>query len=169
MSQLDIKIYPDKILRKRCAEVKDIGDKELKLASDMIETMRSAKGVGLAVPQIGISRRIIVIEDVENKNNGSALTFFNPRILKREGRCSFCEGCLSLPHVTADIIRPEKVLVEAVNIEGEKVKIDATGLLARVLQHEIDHLDGILFIDRVGFFKRKKILKQISSKVCVEL
>jgi peptide deformylase len=169
MPKLEIKVYPDKILRKKAIPVKHIDDKERSFVSNMIETMHEAKGIGLAAPQVGVSKRIIVIEDVENKNNGSPLALFNPKIVKKKGKSSFCEGCLSVPQVTADIVRSERVLVEALNIEGERVRIDAKGLFATVLQHEIDHLDGILFIDRVGFFKRKKILKEISSKVCVEL
>lgn len=169
MARLDIKIYPDKILRKKCSEVKAIGNKERQLAFDMAETMRYAKGIGLAAPQVGVTKRIVIIDDVENKNNGSPLMLFNPRIIRKKGRSSFCEGCLSMPQVTADIVRPEVVFVEALDVEGRKIKLDTGGLLARVLQHEIDHLDGVLFIDRVGFFKRKKILREITSKVCIEL
>lgn len=169
MRKLQIRIYPDKILRKKAATVKNIKDQERKLVTLMIETMRASDGIGLAAPQVGISKRLIVIEDVENKNNGLPYVFFNPKILKKKGRCSFCEGCLSVADVTSDISRPESVLVEALDQDGKRVKIDTDGLLARILQHEIDHLDGILFIDRVGFLKRKRILNKISSKVCTKL
>ena len=169
MRKLQIRVYPDKILRKKAAVVKAIGDHERKMASLMIEAMRASDGIGLAAPQVGISKRIIVIEDVENKNNGLPYVFFNPKILKKKGRCSFCEGCLSVVDVTSDISRPELVLVEALDQDGKRVKIDTGGILARILQHEIDHLDGIHFIDRIGFLKRKRILKNISSKVCTKL
>ena len=169
MAKLEIKIYPDKILRKKALEVKGVSDAEQKLASDMIEAMRSADGVGLAAPQVGVTKRIIVIEDIEGKNNSSPYVFFNPMVVKKIGRISFCEGCLSVPDVTYDITRAKSVVMEALDLKGEKVRIDTGGFFARVLQHEIDHLDGILFIDRVGFLKRKKVLKEISSKVCTEL
>ena len=169
MRKLEIRTYPDKILRKKAAAVKAIGEKERKLATLMIETMRASDGIGLAAPQVGISKRIIVIEDIENKNKDLPYVFFNPKILKKKGRCSFCEGCLSVADVMSDILRPESVLVEALDRDGKQVKIDTGGLLARILQHEIDHLDGILFIDRIGFLKRKRILKKISSKVCTKL
>ena len=136
-------------------------------AYDMIETMRSANGIGLAAPQVGINERIIVIEAIEQKD--SPLLLFNPRVVRKKGRCSFCEGCLSVPQVTSDIVRPESIAVEAIDLDERVTKIDTDGLLARVLQHEIDHLDGVLFIDRVGFLKRKGILKQVSKKVCMEL
>ena len=169
MKKLQIRIYPDKILRKKAMVVKAIGDQERKLATLMIEAMRASDGIGLAAPQVGISKRIIVMEDVENKNKGLPYIFFNPKILKKKGRCSFCEGCLSVADVTSDILRPESVLAEALDQDGKRVKMDTGGLLARILQHEIDHLDGILFIDRIGFLKRKRILKKISSEVCTKL
>lgn len=167
MPKLEIKIYPDKILMRKSHGVKSIGKEERRLAFDMIETMRAVNGVGLAAPQVGISKRIIVAEDPEN--NRAALILVNPRIVKKKGRTKFCEGCLSIPQITSDVIRPEIVVVEALNLDGKVLKIDTGGLLARILQHEIDHLDGILFIDRIGFLRRKKIMKKISSNVCMEL
>lgn len=167
MGRLNIRIYPDEALRRRSRAVKRAGDGERALACDMIDTMRAANGVGLAAPQVGVSKRIIVAEDMENTKG--ALVFVNPVIIRRRGKSSFCEGCLSVPDITSEIIRPESIVVEALDIDGERIKIDTGGLLARVIQHEIDHLDGILFIDRVGFLKRRQILKKISSEVCVEL
>ncbi|MEE8317858.1 MAG: peptide deformylase [Candidatus Omnitrophota bacterium] len=167
MSRLDIKIYPDKILRQKARPVGKIDKVVQGLVCDMMETMRQAEGVGLAAPQIGISKRIIVAEDAGT--NRSAIALINPRILKKKGNSHFCEGCLSVPGVTSDIIRPESIIVEGLDPEGEILKIQARGFFARVIQHEIDHLDGILFIDRVSFFKRRKIIKQISSKVCMKL
>ncbi|MFC1509289.1 peptide deformylase [Candidatus Omnitrophota bacterium] len=166
MSKLNIKVYPDPILRRKASLIAKVGKEEQKLAYNMIETMRDSDGVGLAGPQVGIGKRIIVMEDVDNK---SALVFINPRIVKKKGRSRFCEGCLSMPGITNDVIRPSSVVVEAINLDGDAIKIDAKGLLARILQHEIDHLDGILFIDRINFLKRKQITKKIkASKTCVE-
>ena len=167
MAILDIKEYPDKILKKKAAALKKVGKEEQRLSRDMIETMRYASGVGLAAPQVGVSKRIIVIEDVEGR--GSPTVLINPKILKKKGRSSFCEGCLSVPGVTSDIVRPESIVLEALDLDGELLKTEASGIFARVIQHEIDHLDGILFIDRVGILKRKRITKEISSKVCMEL
>lgn len=167
MGVLDIKVYPDSILRKKANKVHKIGKEIRQLAFDMIETMRFAKGIGLAGPQVGISKRIIVIEAMEDME--SPLILVNPKILKRKGRSSFCEGCLSVPEATSEIVRPESVVVEACDLSGKTAKIDTGGLLARVIQHEIDHLDGVLFIDRISFLKRRRVLKQISPKVCIEL
>ena len=164
---LDIKIYPDTALRKKARFVAKIGDDERKFAYNMIETMRSANGVGLAAPQVGISKRIIVVEDSEGDNR-IALILINPKITRKKGKVKFCEGCLSLPGVSNDVIRPEFITVEALNLDGDMLKINADGLLARIIQHETDHLDGIMFIDKIGFLKRKKIIKQFGAKVCVE-
>ncbi len=167
MPKLEIKIYPDPALRKKAMHVEKVGNDERRLAYDMIETMRSANGVGLAAPQVGISKRIIVVEDIE-EDNRIALTLINPKITQKKGKTKFCEGCLSLPGVTSDIVRPELITVEALNLDGDMLKINADGLLARVIQHETDHLDGVLFIDKIGLLKRNKIIKQFGAKVCVK-
>ncbi|NQT75611.1 MAG: peptide deformylase [Candidatus Omnitrophica bacterium] len=167
MPILSIKTYPDKLLRQKARLVGKIGREVRNLASDMIETMRSADGVGLAGPQVGIGKRIIVVQDIED--DGPAAVFINPKILRKKGSSRICEGCLSVPGVTADIVRPESIVLEALDVDGKKLKIETGGLLARIVQHEIDHLDGVLFIDRVGFLRRKKIMKQVSKNVCMEL
>ena len=167
MAKLEIKIYPDPVLRKKARLVEKTGIDEQKLAYDMIETMRSAKGVGLAAPQIGVSKRIIVVEDAEGDNK-VVLTLINPKITQKKGKVKFCEGCLSLPGISSDVVRPEFITVEAQNLDGDLLKINAEGLFARIIQHEMDHLDGIVFIDRISFLKRKKIIKQFGAKVCVE-
>jgi len=167
MPILSIKTYPDKLLRQKARPVGKIGREVRNLASDMIETMRSADGVGLAGPQVGIGKRIIVVQDIED--DGPAAVFINPKILRKKGSSRICEGCLSVPGVTADIVRPESIVLEALDVDGKKIKIETGGLLARIVQHEIDHLDGVLFIDRVGFLRRKKIMKQVSKNVCMEL
>jgi len=166
MGVLDIRLYPDAALRKKSAVVRRAGRDERELAADMIETMHSANGIGLAAPQVGVPRRIIVVNDLEGSK--SAIALINPSIVKKKGRSSFCEGCLSVPDITADITRPEYIVVEALNLDGDRIEIDTGGLLARVIQHEIDHLDGTLFIDRIGFLKRRRIMKKISPKVCIE-
>ncbi|MBU1913493.1 MAG: peptide deformylase [Candidatus Omnitrophica bacterium] len=167
MAKLDIKIYPDPVLRKKARQVGRVGDDERRLAYDMIETMRSSNGVGLAAPQVGVSKRIIVAEDVEG-DKGATLTLINPKITQKKGKAKFCEGCLSLPGVSNDVMRPEFITVEALNLDGDELKINTDGILARIIQHEIDHLDGIVFIDKIGFLKRKKIIKQLGAKVCMK-
>ena len=167
MAKLEIKIYPDPVLRKKAKQVAKVGNDERRLAYDMIETMHAANGVGLAAPQIGISRRIIVVEDADGGNK-LALVLINPKITQKKGRVSFCEGCLSLPGISSEVVRPESITVEALNLDGDVLKINAKGLLARIIQHEIDHLDGIVFIDRIGFLKRKRIMKQLGAKVCMK-
>lgn len=167
MSILSIKMYPDKLLRQKARPVGKIGKEVRNLASDMIETMRGADGVGLAGPQVGIGKRIIVVQDTED--DGPAAVFINPKLIRKKGSSRICEGCLSVPGVTADIVRPESIVLEALDVDGKKLKIETGGLLARIIQHEIDHLDGVLFIDKVGFLKRKKIMKQVSKNVCMEL
>ncbi len=168
MSKLNVKVYPDPILRRKALPIVKVGKEEQKLAYDMIETMRASDGVGLAGPQVGIGKRIIVVEDVDE--DSSALVLINPRIVKKKGRSHFCEGCLSMPGIMNDVTRPSSVIVGALNLDGETIKIDAKGLLARILQHEIDHLDGMLFIDRINFLKRRQITRKISApKTCMEL
>jgi len=166
MAKLSIKIYPDPILKKKAKSVKEVTDQVRKFAYEMIEAMHSANGVGLAGPQVGISKRIIVVDGSDNKQT---LVLINPKVVKKHGKGRFCEGCLSLPGVMSDVIRPESITVEFLNLDGKKIKVDLGGLLARIVQHEIDHLDGILFIDRVSFFRRKRILKEISKNVCIQL
>jgi len=166
---LSIRTYPDKILRKKAEPVLKVDDGVRVLACDMIETMHSAKGVGLAASQVGISKRIIAIEALEK--NKEPLVLVNPKILKKKGHSSFCEGCLSVPDASSDVTRPEWVAVEALNLEGKLIKIETGGILARVIQHEVDHLDGVLFIDRISYFKRREILKHLhaNKEVCVEM
>lgn len=134
----------DEVLRKKSKEVLEINDKIKELVQDMIETMRDAGGIGLAAPQVGLLKRIIVIE-----TDGMLLELINPKIIKESGSQTGPEGCLSIPGFYGEVERPKKVVVEALNLDGEKVEIEGKDMLARVICHEIDHLDGILFKDIV--------------------
>ena len=136
----------DEILRKKSREVEKVDDKIRELLDDMLETMHLYNGVGLAAPQVGILKRVIVI-DLYDDNE--PLKLVNPVLVKTKGKQEVEEGCLSFPNQYAKMIRPEEVVVEALNENGEKVKIKAKGLLAQALCHEIDHLDGILFVDNM--------------------
>lgn len=136
----------DPVLRLVSREVKDISPQLITLMEDMAETMYAAEGVGLAAPQVGINKRIIVI-DVQDKHG--LLKLVNPEIVSGEGKECSIEGCLSFPGIAGEVEREESVTVRALTPEGKTVEISGSGLLARALQHEIDHLDGILFVDRV--------------------
>lgn len=136
----------DEILRKKSREVEVIDEKIKILIEDMIETMHKFDGLGLAAPQVGILKRVIVI-DLYDDNGPIAL--INPVIKKEKGKQIVDEGCLSFPNKFAKVERPEQIIVEALNVDGEKVKVKGTGLLAQALAHEIDHLNGELFIDKI--------------------
>lgn len=133
----------DDVLRKKSKPVEKIDKRILELLDDMAETMRHADGVGLAAPQVGILRRVVVIDVGEG-----LIELINPEIVEFSGEQRGAEGCLSIPGIRGEVIRPEKVKVKALNRKGEQIEIIGTGLLARALCHEIDHLDGILFIDK---------------------
>jgi len=154
---LEIKKYPDPILRKKAREVKEIREEERELIKNMIETMYAQRGVGLAAPQVGVSKRIIVVDVGEGPR-----VFINPKIIKKRGKELSEEGCLSVPGVFLKIKRWKEIEVEALDENGEKVKLKAQGLFARALQQEIDHLNGILILDRMSFFEKiKRLLKKM--------
>ncbi|MDR2589191.1 MAG: peptide deformylase, partial [Spirochaetales bacterium] len=126
------------------------------LAQEMLAVMRAGKGIGLAAPQVGISKRLFVVE----LEGGEPFIFFNPRIVEMsERRVKMEEGCMSLPGIYADVLRPDAVRVHAWNARGRAFTLDADGLLARVIQHEADHLRGIMFIDLLSELKKKRILR----------
>lgn len=158
MTKLKIYTDPSPVLRRVAASVVQIDKDTKQNIDDMLETLRALPGYGLAAPQAGISKRIIVIEsngikDQEGNYTSNPiplLILINPEIIKySKEKCDFEEGCFSVPEYRGDVIRPKKVKVVGLNENGKKILINASGLLARVLQHEIDHLDGILFIDLI--------------------
>ena len=137
----------DEILKKKSKEVEQIDDKIRELVEDMIETMHKYNGVGLAAPQVGILKRIAVIDLYEEENG--PVTLINPEILKTEGKRTVDEGCLSFPNQFAKVVRPKKVIVEALNEFGDKVRYEAEDLFAQAISHEVDHLNGEVFIDKI--------------------
>ncbi len=146
--------YPEAVLRQQAKPVETIDDELQRLIDDMIETMYAAPGVGLAGPQVGISLRLFVV-DVTSGQDASALqTYINPEIVSTEGRMREEEGCLSVVGVTGVTPRAERVVLRGLNREGATVETEADGLLARAFQHELDHLDGRLFFDRMGVVGR---------------
>lgn len=152
--------YPDPVLKKKAVPVTVINDKIRRLAADMAETMYDAPGVGLAGPQIGVSQRIIVIDVSPKEEKPELIVAINPVIVHAEGDVCEEEGCLSIPGYAASVHRHEKVVVKALNLEGEEVTYRADGLLAIAFQHEIDHLDGLLFVDHLSPLKKELFRKK---------
>ena len=151
-----IRLYSDPVLREKALPVQEITDAERKLAEDMLTTMYASPiGVGLAAPQVGVLKRLIVIDVDRDNPEGAPLVLFNPEIQSLGGKLIEEEGCLSFPGIAADVKRAAQVLVTAQDIDGEPIHVEGEDLLARALQHEIDHLDGILFIDYVRGLKRQ--------------
>ena len=153
--------YPDPILQKPTEPVTEFNEELRALVDDMFESMYAAHGIGLAAPQVGISQRITVIDLSFQKNPEEKIVLINPEIIHKQGKQNEEEGCLSLPEIREKVSRAEKVRVRAQDVQGEWFEIDGEELLARAFQHEIDHLDGILFIFRVSALKRYLLLRKI--------
>lgn len=153
-----IVVYPDEILRCEAKPVEDIDGHMVILAQDMAETMYLSRGIGLAAPQVGVSLSLIVADIGEQ-----LIELYNPRIIAMEGVAVAQEGCLSVPEVMVDIERAEKLVVEGIDREGRKITLEAQDLLARVLQHEIDHLHGTLIVDRLSKFRRQFITGRLKK------
>ena len=162
MALLPILHYPDPRLHQSATPVTEFTAQLKQLAEDMTETMYAAPGVGLAAPQVNVHKRLVVIDVSEEKN--ALMVLVNPQILAQEGTQEYEEGCLSVPGVYSKITRAARVRVQAQNLDGEPFEIEADGLLAVCLQHEIDHLDGKVFVDYLSQLKqnriRTKLLKQ---------
>ncbi len=166
MAILEIKKYPEKVLKQKSLPVTTFDEGLQALIDNMIETMYAAPGVGLAAPQVGHSKRLAVIDISSRGEKFPLLVIVNPVIVGCEGEVEFEEGCLSFPEYTALVKRSEDVVVKAQDRDGKPIEIEATDLLAIALQHEIDHLDGILLIDRISPIKRdffKKRYKKIQK------
>jgi peptide deformylase len=146
MAIRNVRLDGDEILRKMCRPVENIDDKIKELVADMIETMHAQDGVGLAAPQVGILKRVVVIDLYDDKG---PYVLINPEIIKEKGEQEVDEGCLSFPNQFAKIIRPEEVTVRAKDIDGKEYTLKGKGLLAQAISHEVDHLNGILFVDKI--------------------
>ena len=155
---------PNKLLRQISKPVEKVGDEERKLMDDMLDTMYHANGIGLAAIQIGVPKRIIVLDLRKNEEQKNPMYFVNPIILKKnEKKATYEEGCLSVPDQFAEIDRPNKCEVEYLDYNGDKKNLKADGLLATCIQHEMDHLEGILFIDYLSKLKKSMIVKKLSK------
>jgi len=155
--------YPDPVLAKRGQPVTEFGPELKMLVDEMFESMYEAQGIGLAAPQISISKRITVIDVSFRKNPEERIALINPEIVEREGKQVEEEGCLSLPEIREKVQRASWVKVRAQNVAGEWFEVEGEELLSRALQHEIDHLDGVLFIDRISRLKRDLVLRKIKK------
>ena len=161
---MELRTYPDRVLRTRCEPVREITDDDLARMRQMLELMYQSEGVGLAGPQVGWPSQVVTL-DVGWEKQGDRM-FVNPRILSSEGEVLEEEGCLSVPGVRAPVRRAEKIVVVAYSIRGDRIEREADGLLARAWQHEVDHLNGILFVDRLdptALFGLRRALKELEQ------
>ena len=162
MAKRKILIEPDPILRKKCEKLEKVDDKLRKLMDDMLDTMYQAPGIGLAAIQIGILKRIVVIDVSKDKNSKNPLFLVNPEIIyKSEKTAVYEEGCLSLPGYFAEIERPAECEIKYIDYHGKENQLKASGLLSTCIQHEIDHLNGVLFIDYLSKLKKDMIIKKL--------
>ena len=159
MSLREVITYPHPLLRKKSQPVEAVTDDVLRLIDDMAEIMYAQRGIGLAAVQIGIHQRVITVDVGQG-----LLVLINPEVLERSGEAQMEEGCLCLPGVTVEVERSEKITVRGLNEKGEVVTLPAEGLLARALQHEIEHLDGILIVDKVSRLKRELLTSKLRKE-----
>ena len=156
MALLPIRQYPDPVLRRRCPRVESFDDELRSLAADMIETMHAAPGIGLAAPQVGVEKRLAVVDLSAGEDPEAVHVLVNPEIVDSDGSWVELEGCLSIPELTEKVSRPMRVLLEAQDLDGRTLRFEAEEWLARAICHEIDHLDGILFPDRLRGLRKEK-------------
>jgi peptide deformylase len=165
MAQLPLFIYDDQILRRKAKPVRQVDDDLRKLAADMMETMHLDHGIGLAANQVGSLQRIIVVDvsDMEETPEVPPLVMLNPEVLREEGSWVMEEGCLSIPDIREEVERPELIRVRFKDLDFKNHEVEAAGILSRVILHEIDHLNGVLFIDRLGAVKRKLLRGRLNK------
>ena len=163
MALREILIIGHPMLVKKAEPVERVDADIVRLSGDMVETLHAAPGIGLAAPQVGVSKRLIVVDLSVGENEDDLIVLVNPELVRKEGKVTCEEGCLSVPDIREKVARPYRVTVRGLDLEGQTVEIDAEDLLARVLCHEIDHLDGILFVERLSPLKRKLIRKKLKT------
>ncbi len=161
MAILPIRIYPDPVLRVKCPDVTVFDDRLRRLAADMVETMHAAPGVGLAAPQIGSDLRLAVVDVTIGEDPKQLHVLVNPRVVDQKGEEVDVERCLSLPGITDKVTRTEAVTVQAVDLVGQPFELSAEGWFARALCHEIDHLNGVLFVDHLRGLRRERVRRQL--------
>ena len=162
MAKLDIIIAPDPRLKVKCKPVAKVDAKVARLMDDMLETMYAAPGIGLAAPQVGVAQRVIVLDVAREDEKPAPLRMANPELVwVSDEDVTYNEGCLSLPEHYADVVRPKAIRVRYLDHQNEIRELEAEGLLATCIQHEMDHLDGILFVDHITAMKRNIILRKL--------
>ncbi len=159
MASYDIRLIGDPVLRQRAIEIDNIDGGLVRLADDMIETMYDASGLGLAAPQIGVQRRLFVYDIGEGPQ-----VLVNPEIVESRGEWGYNEGCLSIPELRFDIVRPKEVHIRGYDLDGQEINIEADELLARCFQHEMDHLDGVLMTERLDPDQRKEAMRILRQR-----
>jgi peptide deformylase len=164
MAVLKICTFPDRVLLEEAEPISAIDREIAKLADDMTETMYAAPGIGLAANQVGVSRRLIVIDTSKRDPDSQLIVLVNPEMVSGEGLITMEEGCLSVPDYQAEVMRYQKVKVRGLDLQGKLMELDAEGLLAVVLQHEIDHLNGTLFIDHLSRLKRELCKRRLRKR-----
>jgi len=165
MARLPIVIAPDAVLKAKAKPVASVDDEIRTLVDNMLDTMYEAPGIGLAANQVGVLKRVLVLDVAREGDPREPMAFINPEILwQSETLSTYNEGCLSLPEQYADVTRPAEVDVRFLDREGSKREIRATGLLATCLQHEIDHLNGVLFVDHLSALKRNMIMRKLAKQ-----
>lgn len=164
MSVLEIIVAPDPRLKRRAEPVEKVDDDVRKIMDDMLDTMYAANGIGLAGPQVGVLKRIIVVDVARDGDDRQPMQMANPEVIwESDDERTYEEGCLSLPEHFAEVVRPEAVKVRYLDRENEIRTIDADDILATCIQHEIDHLDGVLFVDHISSLKRNMIIKKLQK------
>ena len=167
MAAKRIRLYGEPVLRKQARPVDCVDEETKSLAESLVATVDAAGGLGLAAPQIGVLERVIVVVEIDSEGNRTPHVMVNPEIVSACGEETNEEGCLSIPDIYANVKRPKSVVVTGLDTDGREVTVEANGIIARAFAHEIDHLDGILFIDRIGMVKRsllKRKLNEIKKK-----
>jgi peptide deformylase len=164
-----VRVYGDPVLRDKAVEVPGVDDTLRQLIADLRETMKAYGGVGLAANQVGVAQRVLVVDVPLDEGERAAHALINPVVKRRVGTISAEEGCLSLPGIWEDVTRSGRVVVEALDEEGRKLELDVEGYLARAIQHELDHLDGVLFVDRLSPLKRQFLRRSLDELARGEL
>ena len=158
---LPIRLYPEDVLRQECRPVEAFDENLAKLIGDMVETMYSAPGVGLAAPQVGVDLQLAVVDVTVGEEDDALIVLINPEIVDERGSETDVEGCLSIPDFTEKVRRPAWIRVHADDAEGNAVELEAEGFVARAICHEVDHLNGILFVDRLHGLKRDRARRHL--------
>jgi peptide deformylase len=158
---LPIRLYPDEVLRRECRPVESFDGSLRRLAGDMVDTMYAAPGVGLAAPQVGVDLRLAVVDVTVGEEEGALLVLVNPEVVEAQGEEIDVEGCLSIPELTDKVARPQSIVVQAMDLDGAEFELEAEGFVARAICHEIDHLDGVLFVDRLHGLRRDRARRHL--------